>query len=159
MNRQRGFGVIAAIVILVILAVLAAAIVSISNTQQITSAQDVLSARAWQAARAGSEWGLYKALRGEAWTATAGDTCSTAARGATLDLAADTGFHVTVSCDSSRYGEGEEIVAGALQARQVRVYRITAIACPANACPAAGGAAVAAPGYVERRRVVLATDR
>ena len=63
MSRQHGFGAIAAIVVLVILAVLAAAIVSIGSTQQMTSAQDVLSARAWQGARAGNEWGLYQALK------------------------------------------------------------------------------------------------
>jgi MSHA biogenesis protein MshP len=61
-DRQRGFGVIAAIVILVILAGLAGFIVSISTTQSITFAQDVQGARAYQAARAGVEWGIAKWL-------------------------------------------------------------------------------------------------
>jgi MSHA biogenesis protein MshP len=146
MSRQQGFGAIAAIVVLVILAVLAAAIVSIGTAQQIGSAQDVMSARAWQAARAGNEWGLYQALKGT-WT-----SCSSASQ--TLDLTADTGFRVTVSCDSWQYNEGES-VPGTPQT--VRVYRITAVACPAAACPASD-ASVAGPGYVERTRVVLATN-
>jgi len=155
MTRQRGFGAIAAIVVLVILAVLAAAIVSVSTTQQITSAQDVMAAKAWQAARAGNEFGLYKALKNQAWTVTVTDTCNTASRSATLDLSADTGFHVTVSCDSWQYNEGES-VPGTPQT--VRIYRIKAVACSAATCPASD-ASVAGAGYIERTRVVVATDR
>jgi MSHA biogenesis protein MshP len=152
MKRQRGFGAIAAIVILVILAVLGAAIVSIGTTQQMTSAQDVLSARAWQAARAGNEWGLYKALRGQDW-AGAG-TCDTATRTATVDLSADTGFHVTITCDSWPYNEGESVPG---TAQVVRVFRIKAVACPAATCPMTSSS-VAGAGYVERTRIVLATN-
>ena len=143
MRSQQGFGAIAAIVVLVILALLAAAIVSVGTTQQITSAQDVLAARAWQAARAGNEWGLYQALKRS--------SCDSAE----LDLSASTGFHVTVTCESWQYKEGES-VAGT--AKTVSVYRIKAVACPvATGCPALDARA-AAPGYVERTRVVLATD-
>ena len=150
MNRQRGFGAIAAIVVLVMLALLAAAIVSISTTQQISSAQDVMSAKAWQAARAGNEWGLYRALK---------DSACAEISGKTLDLSVDTGFYVKVSCYSKSYSEGEEIFEGNLQARIVTVYRIEAVACPVSAgCPASD-ASVAGHGYVERRRVVLATDK
>ena len=145
--RQGGFGAIAAIVVLVILALLAAAIVSISTTQQITSAQDVQSARAWQAARAGNEWGLYRALK---------DGACAAISGKTLDLTHDTGFYVTVSCASWPYNEGETVPG---TANPLTVYRIEAVACQVAAgCPASD-AAVAGAGYVERTRVVLATDK
>lgn len=153
MNGQRGFGVIAAIVILVILAVLAAAIVSLGSTQQMTSAQDVMSAKAWQAARAGNEWGLYKALQGQDWIGPA-TTCDTGSRTSTLDLAADTGFRVTVYCDSWLYNEGESVPGSA---KTVRIYRIKAVACPAASCPATD-ASVAGAGYVERTRSVIATN-
>lgn len=153
MIRQRGFGAIAAIVVLVILAVLSAAIVSFSSVQQIGSAQDAMSAKAWQAARAGNEWGLYKALKVQDW-AGAGTTCDTASRTATLDLTADAGFHVTIYCDSWSYKEGE---LAPPTAKTVRVYRIRSVACPAATCPAAD-VTVAGVGYVERTRVVLATD-
>ena len=149
MRRQRGFGAIAAIVVLVILALLAAAVVSISSTQQITSAQDVQSSRAWQAARAGNEWGLYRVLKDRA-------PCA-AISGKTLDLSADTGFFVTVTCTSLPYSEGEDDAT--LQPRPLTVYQIGAVACPVAAgCPA-NDAAVAGAGYVERTRMVLATDK
>ena len=148
MKRQRGFGAIAAIVVLVILASLAAAVVSLSSTQQLASAQDVQSAKAWQAARAGNEWGLYRALK---------DGACAAISGKTLDLTADTGFHVTVTCSSLPYSEGEDDAT--LQPRPLTVYQLKAVACPVAAgCPA-NGAAVAGAGYVERTRVVLATDK
>lgn len=158
MRRQRGFGAIAAIVVLVILAALAAAIVSVGTSQHITSAQDVLSARAWQAARAGNEWGLFLARNDMDWGA-ASTSCDTASRSATLDLTADTGFSVTVSCDSWLYNEGEQANPAPppdFIAATVRIYRITAVACPAAACPVTD-ATVAGVGYVERTRVVLAT--
>ncbi len=155
MNRQQGFGAIAAILIVVILAALAAAIVSISTTQQVTSAQDVMSARAWQAARAGNEWGLYKALKSESWTTTPGQDCKSADRSATLDLSADTGFHVTVRCESWPYNEGETVPG---TPKVVRVFRITAWACPAVSCPATDALA-AGIGYIQRTRMVLATDK
>jgi len=150
MRRQQGFGAIAAIVILVILAALAAAIVSLGTTQQMSSAQDVMSAKAWQAARAGNEWGLFRALS----TTTPADTWKTCSGlSETLDLSVQTGFHVTVFCDSWRYNEGESVPG---MAQTVRIYRITAIACPAASCMGTNDGT--SPGYVERTRVVLATN-
>jgi MSHA biogenesis protein MshP len=61
-ERQRGFGIIAAIVILVILAGLSAFIVAVTTTQNITLAQDVQAARAYKAAQAGIEWGIARWL-------------------------------------------------------------------------------------------------
>ncbi|MBK6638241.1 MAG: type II secretion system protein [Rhodocyclaceae bacterium] len=214
MSRQHGFGAIAAIVVLVILAVLSAAIVSVGSTQQLTSAQDVMSTRAWQAARAGNEWALYQALKvpgtfsqttttitvtrpSHGWVAgnvlyldfpaandnldgsytvaaptantfTVTSSVSQAAAGsvnlcvtgATLDLTTETGFRVTVTCDSRGYNEGQiEFPAGSgtLIPRSIGIYTINAIACPAASCPASD-ASVAAAGYVERSRAVIATN-
>ena len=62
MNRdhsaQRGFAAIAAIFLLVTLAALGGYMLTFSNTQQLTFAQDVQGARAYWAASAGLEWGL-----------------------------------------------------------------------------------------------------
>lgn len=154
MTYQRGFGAITAIVVLVILAVLAGAITLISSTQQTSAAQDVLSARAWQTARAGNEWGLFQALRqGGIWTDD--PACDDRDNSTTkkLDLRERTGFSVTVICESWLYKEGEE-VPGTPQT--VRVYRITAVACPAEDCPV-NDATVVGSGYIERTRVVVAT--
>ena len=60
--RQRGFTIVSAIFLLVVLASLGAFIVNISTTQSVTSAQDVQGSRAYHAARAGLEWGLYQVL-------------------------------------------------------------------------------------------------
>jgi MSHA biogenesis protein MshP len=60
---QRGFTIVSAIFILVVLAALGAAILTVSTSQQIGSALDVQGSRAYHAARAGLEWGLYKVLQ------------------------------------------------------------------------------------------------
>lgn len=138
---QRGFGAIVAIVILVIMATLAAGLARLGTTQQATSTQDILSARAWQAARAGGEWGLYWALRN--------GSCANAT--GTLDLRATTGFSVSVSCASKIFNEGE---ASPGTPRAITTYTIDAVACNSAACPDA--ALAATPGYVERARQVIA---
>lgn len=145
-EAQRGFGAIAAIVVLVVLAVLAAAIVRFGSVAQSTTAQSVLAARALQTARAGTEWGLYQAFKGS-WTA-----CSGASQ--TLDLSGETGFRVTVSCDSRVFNEGESAPG---TPRTVRLYTIDAVACNgAAACP--DNTRASTRGYVERRQQVHASD-
>jgi MSHA biogenesis protein MshP len=148
---MSGFGAIAAIMVLVILAALAAALVSIGTAQQSTAALDLMSARAWQAARAGNEWGLFRALS----TTTPGDvwkTCSGV--NATLDLTADTGFYATVSCDSWLYNEGETVPG---TVKTLRVFRIQSVACPV-AAGCTGVNAASGAFYVERVRTVIATN-
>lgn len=148
MKRERGFGAIAAIMVLVILAALAAAIVSLGATQQVSSAFDVMSARAWQAARAGNEYGLFRAVSS---TADSWKTCS--GLSTTLDLTSDTGFFATVTCDSWQYNEGETVPG---TAKTVRIFRIRSIACPVSPCTGTNNASVL--GYVERTRTVVATN-
>jgi MSHA biogenesis protein MshP len=142
---QRGLGAVAAIVVLVVLAALAAAIVRLGTAAQQGQAQALDGTRASMAARAGVEWGLYQAFKG-GWT-----TCAGASQ--TLDLSADTGMHVTVSCSSSAYNDGQTATGAA---RSVRIYTIDALACNAATCPDA--AAAARSGYVERRRQVQAAN-
>ena len=144
-SRQRGFGAIAAIFVLVVLAALAAAIVRFGSVAQSSIAQNLLSARASQAANAGTEWGLYQALKGS-WT-----TCSGASQ--TLDLTASTSFRVTVSCDSRSFNEGETEPS---VPRVVRIYTIDAVACNSTSCPDNGAAT--GPTYIERRRQVQASN-
>jgi MSHA biogenesis protein MshP len=139
-------GAVAAIIVLVVLAALAAAVVRFGAVAQATSAQNIMSARASQAARAGTEWGLFQAFKGS-WT-----TCTGASQ--TLDLTGSTGFRVTVSCDSRSYFEGETAPG---TPRSVRIFTIDAVACSGGAaCP--DNTAAAGPNYVERRRQVQASD-
>jgi MSHA biogenesis protein MshP len=145
-QRQRGLGAITAVMVLVALSVLAAAILRQSAAAQSATAQEALATRAAVTARSGLEWGLYQAFKGS-WSA-----CSNASQ--TLDLTAEAGLKVTVTCHSQLYNEGE---SSAGIARQVRVYTLEATACSlAASCPDA--AAVVQPGYVERRLQVVATQ-
>lgn len=56
--RHAGFAAMAALFLLVALAALGAFMVSFSNTQQLSAAQDLQGTRAYWAARAGLEWAL-----------------------------------------------------------------------------------------------------
>jgi MSHA biogenesis protein MshP len=142
----RGLGAISILLVLVLLAGVAAAIVRLNSAAQTSAAQDLLAARAAQAARAGIQWGLYQALKGP-WT-----TCSGAS--STLDLTAENGMRVTVTCSSSTYNEGESS-PGVPQG--MRVYTLDAVACNGSgSCP--DDTLVARPGYVERRWQVHATN-
>ena len=158
MRSQSGFGIITVIVVLVLLATLSAGLVALGTSQSTTVSQDVLSTRADQAARAGVQWGLFRAFSGaNNWDG--GASCDAAAAtfatpvSSTLSLAAVNGFQVTVSCGSILYREGETGNPPPNNHRTVRVYRITAIACPAGAtpCPRNDGTTATA-AYVERRR-------
>lgn len=164
--KQRGMGAILAIMVLVIMASLAAALLTIGMSQQTTSSADILAARAFAAARTGTEIGLFKAISsttpGDSWK-----TCSGLAL--TLDLSASTGFHVTVTCDSNTYYEGDCDAAdtdphcvtnpndATQKVRRVRFYRIEATACNSSvSCPDAAMASSA--GYIERVRQVIASN-
>lgn len=145
-TSTRGLGSIAVIVVLVVLASLAAAIVRLGHSAQTGLADNILGARAWSAARAGTEWGLHQALKG-GW-----GSCSKTSQ--TLDLVSETGFRVTVSCDSTVYNEGE---AAPGVAQTLHIVTIDAVACNSTTnCP--DNARATQPGYVERRRQVHATQ-
>jgi len=149
-NWQRGFGAIMAIVVLVVLAGLAAGLLMFGSNQQLTVAADVQSANAYAAARAGVEAGLFKAIS----STTPADTWKTCnGQSMTLDLSAQTGFHVTVTCSSNLYNEGESAPG---VAATVRVFNIQAVACNSATCPDASRATSA--NYVERARQVSATN-
>jgi MSHA biogenesis protein MshP len=144
---QRGFGAIGAVVVLVLLAVLAATVVRLSSSSQAGLSQDIQAARAQAAVRAGLDWGLFQVLKGS-WIG-----CS-ATQTQTLDLSADTGMRVTVSCSGRTYNEGESSPG---VAKVVRTYRVQAVACNSGgSCP--DNAAAAGPQYVERAREVTVTD-
>jgi MSHA biogenesis protein MshP len=146
-QAQGGLGVVAAIVVLVMLSTLAAGVVRLTFTQQVTSAMDIQGARALQTANAGVEWGMYQALKGS-WAGCSGSS-------QTLDLRSTMGFMVTVSCTSRSpaFVEG----ASTSGARSVRLYIIDAIACSSSsACPDATRSATS--NYIERRRQAMVTD-
>ncbi len=58
-GRQRGFSLVSAIFLLVVLAALGAAMVTLSTSQNQGFSMDVMGSRAYQAANAGIEWAAY----------------------------------------------------------------------------------------------------
>ena len=110
--KQNGFAAIAAIFLVVILAALGAFMVTFSNTQQLTSAQDLQGSRAYWAARAGLEWGIGSVVASTAMppacpilpvpiTPSSSPSSSTPSLATTFDG----GFTVTVNCTRSDYDE------------------------------------------------------
>lgn len=115
-----GFVLPSAIFLLVILASLAAFLVRVSTTQSTTSAQDVQGARAYQAARAGVEWGLYQVLDPGNVTVVAPSNAAWPNQPACVSGSITVeGFAVDVMCSASDYFE-----AG--NNRRIRVFRLTA---------------------------------
>jgi MSHA biogenesis protein MshP len=107
----RGFAILSAVFLIVVLALLGSMIVNLSAAQHIESSRDLLGSRAYFAARAGIEWGIYQALR-------AGN-CAAATTLPALAGSAQ-GFTVQVACASSGpFDEGGV---------NVMVYKVTSTA-------------------------------
>ena len=140
---MSGLGAVAAMLVLVLLAALAAAVVRLGWTQQVTFGQDINASRAVQASNAGVQWGFYQARRG-IWS---GSACNGASQ--TLDLRTDLGFRVTVSCSTDLYNEGEDSNGNTVT---VRLYTVESIACNGTGTSCPDAASVGSPHYVERRR-------
>lgn len=156
MKRLRGFAIVSAIFILVVLATLGAFILSVSSSQQIGSALDIQGVRAFQTARAGIEWGVYQVNATAAYNFSYGTpagavgsanpnnrVCPASPTSFVPAAAMLAGFTVTVTCAATVDASGGPTV-----------YEITATACSqpdAGACP---NTANPGPLYVERRLTV-----
>jgi MSHA biogenesis protein MshP len=127
-DRQRGFSLISAIFLLVVIAALGTFAVTLSTTQQQSAALDVLGSRAYQAARAGIEWGAYQVLQN------GGCPLPTQVLAAMPNTLAN--FNVQVDCSSTTTSE-----AGAT----VTMYQLTSTAKQGTQ---------ATPDYVERQMTV-----
>lgn len=109
-SRQRGVSLVAGIFLLLLMAGLAAALTTVMTTAHVNLAADIGGARAYQAARAGAEWGIFQLdpnATGAGLPACAGGS------------PAIPGHTVTVTCTSQDYTE-----AG----RQIRIFRIVSLA-------------------------------
>lgn len=130
--RQGGFSLVSAVFLLVVLAALGAAMVNFASVQHASSALDIQGARAYQAARAGIEWGLF-----EGYAGVCQPTTNFAPPAPTLS-----GFTVTVACSTS--------VAGNINTFRT-VQTLTATACNqpvGGVCP---NPAPANADYVQRQ--------
>lgn len=133
-GQQGGFAIIMAIFIVVVLGLLGGFIANVSTMQHSGSALDVMGAQAFQAARAGTEWGLSAAKTASACPASPSS------------FAVDT-MTVTVTC---------AIVSSGAEVAVATIYALTATACN---LPTGGGACPGvtdSPNYVERNLTVTA---
>jgi MSHA biogenesis protein MshP len=98
MNKQAGFSMVMVIFILVVLGLLGGYMVRLSGVQHATSTYAIQGARAYQAARAGIGWGLYRL--------TIKDSCVSSS---VITLPDINGFSVNISCSdqSTTYNEGD----------------------------------------------------
>jgi MSHA biogenesis protein MshP len=137
---QGGFSLISALFLLVVLAALGAYMVNISGTQHFTTLHALQGARAYHAARSGTEWGIATALGIAACPAVTPSTLSPAGG---LNAGNLSGFNVAVTLDSCTNHQE----AGS----SYNIYQITAFA--QTVAPAYG-----APGYAARRITVTVTN-
>lgn len=110
---QHGFSLVSALFLLIVLAGMAAVMVNVSVMQHTGAALDIEGTRAFQAARAGVEWGLYSSV----------PTSSACPVGPTSFVpAAPTlnGFTVTVTCTNNDFTDA---------ASPIRGRRLTSVAC------------------------------
>jgi MSHA biogenesis protein MshP len=115
-THQRGFAAVAAVFLVVILAGLGAFMLTFSNTQQLTSAQDVQGSRAYWAARAGLGWGIASVFAAPA-------ACPASPRILPVE-----GFTVTVTCTRNAYAEaGAAVVIYRLVSRATLGAGATAV--------------------------------
>ena len=96
-RAQHGFAAIAALFLVVILAALGGFMLTFSNTQQLTSAQDVQGSRAYWAARAGLGWGVAKVVADSSACPSA-TPANMAGAPASVE-----GFSIAVTCYASSY--------------------------------------------------------
>lgn len=139
-RRSAGIGIVTAIFLLVVLAGLGVAMVTIFNSQQQAIALDEQGVRAQQAARAGIEWGLFHRLRDQACAD--GQAYPVALAGDVL-----AGFTVTVSCKIA--GDPADKLVSSDPDADLERWIIRAVACaPAKegACPPSWNN----PDYVRR---------
>ena len=139
-SLQRGFTLVTAIFLLVVLAMLGAFMLTLTSLQQSSSVLDVQGVRAYQAARAGIEWGAFQGLDpNNAIGSAALPTCPASPTHLTL-AGSLSPFTVTVTCSATSTTEGN---------RNVATYFIVATACnqSSGSCPNATPSA----GYLERQ--------
>jgi MSHA biogenesis protein MshP len=146
--RQRGFSIVAAIFLLLVLALLGAVVVSVIGIQQASSQLDLLGVRAYHSARAGMEWGARSVLDPDntlnpgSCSPVVMPSCPASPTNLNTLAASLSSFTVTVTCtQTADTTEGN---------RNVRVFTLVATACNQ---PSGGACPNPAPAgeYVERQ--------
>ncbi|HZP93781.1 MAG TPA: agglutinin biogenesis protein MshP [Burkholderiales bacterium] len=137
-RAQRGFLIMAGVFLLVVVGAFIGYMATQSTVQGATTVDDVQSARALQAARAGIQWGAWQVLRNSG-----NCPASTTLTFAGTTLAA---FSATVTCGTTTLTEGTGNVV---------VYTLTSNACNSSPCPNAG---TTSSTYVDREVTATLTQ-
>lgn len=101
--KQRGFAIVAALFLVVVIALLGAFMLSISNTGNVSSVRDLEGVHAYRAARMGMEWAASTLCNGNGCSAPL-NYCPTIP--SPLDTSPD-GFSVVVTCNLSTFNESD----------------------------------------------------
>lgn len=126
--RQRGFALVAAMFVMIIIALVIVAMTRLAVNQHGTNSLAIQQARAYQAARGGLEWAIAKAVPAAGAGSCVGSTSVNLAGSSLAE------FTVTVTCNASAYSDN---------GTALNIYRLTATA--QNGAP--GGR----PDYAYRR--------
>ena len=129
---QRGFAAIAAIFLVVVMAALGGFMLTFSNTQHLTSAQDLQGTRAYWAARAGLEWSIASASSLSSATVCPFDASMQLVASGVAPASVD-GFNLSVCFSRGSFTEG---------ATTPVIYRFTVVASSSST--------VGSIGYIER---------
>tara|TARA_Y100000815_G_C13294059_1_gene482016 strand:- start:453 stop:959 length:507 start_codon:yes stop_codon:yes gene_type:complete len=124
-REQAGFGLVAALFLIVIVMLVVMAMARMSLVQHGTNSLSIQQARAYQAARAGIEWGLSRAVNA--------DSCASGSLAFAGSNLAE--FSVVVSCSPDGYTD--------VDGQPVTLYRLESIA--------QNGVAGSRPDYAYRR--------
>ena len=138
LRRRRGFALMLAVFLIVTLAAIGAYVLTISTGQMAAASQDEQATRAYQAARAGIERGIYQVL-------IVGDCAVPPSIPFTKPGLG--GFYAELTCLQVGITETEGTAS-------VKVYRITSKGCNASPC----SPAAPAPTYVERELQVTVAN-
>lgn len=131
-SSMRGFSLITAVFLLVVISALGVFAVTISSSQQQSDTMDVLGSRAYQAAKTGIDWSIYQITNGA--------TCATLGQPVMPAGTQLSAFAVVVTCNAKPYTEG---------ANGFTVYQLTSTAQTG---------VVGSFGYLERQLQVTITN-
>jgi len=129
-RASRGFALVLAVFLIVSLAAIGVYLVTVANVQVESMTKDELGARAYQAARAGLEWGAYRVLRDS--------SCAPGPVVIAFSTAELAGFQAEVTCQDF----GPETEGGAT----VNTFRVVSTGCNLSPCSGSPG-----PTYVNRQ--------
>lgn len=109
--RQRGFSIVSAIFLVVVVSMLAGYMVNIGNAARVSTTMSLMGARATAAAHSGIEWAAARVI--------ADGACFSSGTQFGLDGTALNGFSVAVECSAQAITEG---------ARSYQIFNLSATA-------------------------------